>query len=94
MTSRRSMLKWIPAACVGGWAGLFGKAAAAATAGAKPIGLQCEYDCAPNSGGTVDSYSSVLHAGIFLDLSRYSLVYVHFWRGFGSYVARATGLRF
>ena len=22
------MLKWIPAACVGGWAGLFGKAAA------------------------------------------------------------------
>ena len=34
MTSRRSMLKWLPAACVGGWAGLFGKAAAA-PAGAK-----------------------------------------------------------
>ena len=36
MTSRRSMLKWIPAACVGGWAGLFGKAGAAATTTAQP----------------------------------------------------------
>ena len=30
------MLKWLPAACVGGWAGLFGKAGAAATTAQPP----------------------------------------------------------
>ena len=64
MTSRRTMLKWLPAACLGGWWGLGRKAAAAADSStpppsARPIKLHYEYDCQPSPGGTKDSYCSV-----------------------------------
>ena len=64
MTSRRSMLQGIAAACVGGWWGLGRKAAGAAIEAGSPesapsIGLQYESGYGPHRGGFVYGYSHV-----------------------------------